>query len=91
MSQPDPDPAGVENEVDVVNFEASLAEQLKQLVDDLSKAPAVVENGTAPAEATGDVDEWTDADDLGYVRVPGRAHKPLLRSSLHFVGRFFSV
>eukprot|EP00667_Euglena_gracilis_P004694 EG_transcript_4722 len=69
----DPDPAGVENEVDVVNFEASLAEQLKQLVDDLSKAPAVVENGTAPAEATGDVDEWTDADDLGYVRVPGRA------------------
>jgi len=63
-------------EVDVVNFEASLAEQLKQLVDsqgDLSKAPAVAGSGAGVVHESEDTDEWADADDLGYVRVPARA------------------
>ena len=69
-SQEEEEQAGAENEeVDVVNFEASLAEQLKQLVHDLAKpnpANSVVESTEE------DEDEWTDQDDLGYVRVPGR-------------------
>jgi len=57
-------------EVDVVNFEASLAEQLKQLVDDLSKAPAVAGSGAGVVHESEDTDEWADSQDLGYFRVP---------------------
>jgi len=67
----EPEPAPESEVVDVVNFEASLAEQLKQLVNDLS-VQGRNPNSDSAESPDDDVDEWTDPDELGYVRVQGR-------------------
>ena len=67
-----------DEEVDVVNFEASLEQQLKQIVSDRSQeaetqpsAPDANGGKTIDAGQPG-VDEWSGPDDLGYSRIPGR-------------------
>mmetsp|Transcript_66470 Transcript_66470/g.118019 ORF Transcript_66470/g.118019 Transcript_66470/m.118019 type:complete len:672 (-) Transcript_66470:964-2979(-) len=75
----DGEDVAVENEeVDVVNFEASLEQQLKHIVSDRSQeaetqpsAPGAT-GGKTTDDGAPDIDEWSGPDDLGYNRIPGR-------------------
>jgi hypothetical protein len=66
----DEEPAGESEEVNVVNFEASLAEQLKQVVNDIGDKPAYVSGLLSHQIAAPKEDTWTGPDDLGFARIP---------------------